>query len=123
MTKSKNTGDFGEKLALGFMVSQGFRHIANNYHSKYGEIDVILENDLYIVFMEVKTRRNHKFGSGIEAVDKPKRLKIIRTALDYLSHNPSEKQPRFDVIEVDFNTQKITHYENAFSGDDYDAFF
>lgn len=123
MNDSKKMGDLGEKLALEYMVLKGFKHITSNYHSRYGEIDIILENAENIVFVEVKARKNCNFGRGIETVNKQKRVKIIKTAFEYLLNYPSNKQPRFDVIEVWLHTKKVVHYENAFTGDEYDAFF
>lgn len=123
MNRSKKTGDLGEKLALDYMTSKGFSHICSNYHSRYGEIDIICENEKYIVFVEVKSRKKGTNYTAIEAVDSSKRIKIIKTSLDYLLKNPVEKQPRFDVIEVELPSEKITCHENAFSGDEYDEFF
>ena len=123
MNKSKYVGDLGEKIALDYMTKNGFSHTYSNYHSRYGEIDIICENEKYIVFVEVKSRKRQALCRGIEAVDKHKRLKIIKTAFDYILKNSIEKQPRFDIIEVEFPSKEITYYENAFSGDEYDEFF
>lgn len=123
MIKTKKIGDLGEKLALDYLLENGFKCVSNNYHSRYGEIDIICENEKYIVFVEVKSRKKGTNYPGVEAVDRSKRAKILKTSFDYLLKNPTEKQPRFDVIEVEFPSQKITHYENAFSGDEYGEFF
>ncbi len=123
MNDSKKMGDLGEKLALEYMVLKGFKHITSNYHSRYGEIDIILENSENIVFVEVKARKNYNFGYGVEAVNEQKRIKIIKTAFEYLLNYPNNKQPRFDIVEVWLRTKKVIHYENAFAGDEYDAFF
>lgn len=123
MNKSKYVGDLGEKIALDYMIKNGFCHVCSNYHSRYGEIDIICEDEKYIVFVEVKSRKKGTFCKGVEAVDLRKRLKIIKTAFEYISKNTVEKQPRFDVMEVEFPSQKIVYYKNAFSGDEYDEFF
>ena len=123
MNRTKQIGDLGEKLALDYMTQNGFQHICSNYHSRYGEIDIICENEKYIVFVEVKSRKKGTRYKAVEAVDKRKRLKIIKTAFDYILKNPTEKQPRFDVVEAEFPSQKIIYYENAFQGDEYDEFF
>ena len=123
MNRSKKIGDFGEKLALDYMIKNGFKHICSNYHSRYGEIDIICENEKYIIFVEVKSRKKGTEYHGVEAVDRSKRMKLLKTSFDYLLKNPTEKQPRFDVIEVEFPSHKITCHENAFSGDEYDEFF
>ncbi len=123
MNISKKIGDFGEKLALNYLIKNGFKHIFSNYHSRCGEIDIICENEKYIVFVEVKSRQKGTNYPAIEAVDRSKRIKIIKTSFDYLLKNPTEKQPRFDVIEIEFPSQKIIYYENAFLGDEYGEFF
>lgn len=123
MNRSKEIGNLGEKLAVEFLLRSGFKHVASNYHSRYGEIDIICENEKYIVFVEVKSRKKGTNYPGVEAIDRSKRAKILKTSFDYLLKNPTEKQPRFDVIEVEFPSQKITHYENAFSGDECGEFF
>ncbi len=123
MNRSKKIGDLGEKLALEYMIRSGFKHVCSNYHSRYGEIDIICENEKYIIFVEVKSRRKGTNYPAAEAVDRNKRIKIIKTSFDYLLKKPTEKQPRFDVVEVEFPSKKITWHENAFSGDEYDEFF
>lgn len=123
MSKAKKIGDLGEKLALDYLLKNGFKHICNNYHSRYGEIDIICENEKYIIFVEVKSRKKGTEYHGVEAVDRNKRVKILKTSFEYLLKNPTEKQPRFDVAEIEFPTQRIIYYENAFSGDDYGEFF
>ena len=123
MNHSKKIGDFGEKIALNYMLENGFEHILSNYHSRYGEIDIICENEKYIIFVEVKSRKKGTNYPGRDAVDRNKRVKILKTAFDYILKNPTEKQPRFDVIEIEFPSRKITYYENAFTGDEYNEFF
>ena len=124
---NKDLGCLGERCAKEYMEKKGFKELVHNYHSRYGEVDIILEDEKYIVFVEVKSRGAKKMFSGAEAVDINKRVKIIKTALMFLSNNVTAKQPRFDVIEVRLSpsgkAKVIKHYENAFDGDEYDAFF
>ena len=120
-------GQRGEVLAQDFLKSKGYEFLCSNYHSRYGEIDIIMQNAEYIIFVEVKTRGLNSFVRGLESVSKNKRKKIIKTAFVYLMNNTSEKQPRFDVISIikDYKTKtvKIHHMENAFDAEEYDAFF
>jgi len=116
MKYSDYIGDMGEEKALGFLVENGYEFVDNNYHSRYGEIDIIVKNADYIVFVEVKTRKKGSLARPSEFVDTRKQKKILKTAKIYLSENPSELQPRFDVIEVTYkgNEFEIEHIENAF---------
>lgn len=123
MNRTKKIGNLGEKLALDYLLKNDFKHICSNYHSRYGEVDIICENEKYIIFVEVKSRKKGTEYRGVEAVDRNKRIKILKTSFEYLLKNPTEKQPRFDVAEIEFPSRKITYYENAFSGDEYDEFF
>ena len=116
----------GEIAALKFYVQNGYAFLEKNYRSKYGEIDIILKNSEYIVFSEVKTRKPDTFGKPSESVDIRKRKRIIKTASEYLSENPTDLQPRFDVTEVIYDAHGhffINNIENAFyQSDDYAAF-
>ena len=119
----KNIGLFGENEAVSFLKQKGLILLDRNYHSKYGEKDIITKDDKYIIFCEVKTRKDGVFSKPAEAVDEEKQKKILKTALDYLQIVDKELkfQPRFDVMEIiyeDFNCKEkvksINHIENAF---------
>ncbi len=120
----RNIGKFGEDASVKYLESKGYLTIARNYHSRYGEVDIIAENEFYIVFVEVKCRKSDTLISGIDAVDKRKQGKIIKTAYVYLQNNKIEKQIRFDVIELRIGYKVyIKHIENAFDGGHEYAFF
>ena len=125
--KIVTAGKRGEIFAREFLKNKGFEFLCSNYHSRYGEIDIIMQNDKYIIFVEVKTRRAGSMVRGLESVSKNKREKLTKTAYVYLLNNPSEKQPRFDVVEIikdyKMKTVKINHLENAFDAEEFDAFF
>lgn len=114
----------GETIATKFLVKKGYDIAALNYRSRYGEIDIIAEDNEYIVFAEVKARSEKALYEPREAVTKQKQRKIISTAMQYLSATGAEKQPRFDVIEVfmpknPFKKVKVNHIKNAFEGEGY----
>lgn len=125
--KDIDIGKLGEEATQEYLLNKGFALVDSNYHSRYGEIDIICEDDKYIVFVEVKTRKNGSLVRGIHAVNIPKREKIIKTALMYFSEYGVVKQPRFDVAEVIVNKkgecEKINYYENAFDTEELGAFF
>jgi len=100
MARQHELGSLGERFAQRHYHSLGFEVIAANFHSRYGEIDMIAENNEYIVFVEVKTRSPHNGTAPAEAVTVRKQRRIIQTAQQYLLDHPSEKQPRFDVVEI-----------------------
>ena len=115
------TGLEGEKRVANYLRNKGFSVIKQNYVCKYGEIDIIAQNNEYILFVEVKTRKQNSLVSGIESVDAFKQNRILKTAQDFLTKTECELQPRFDVAEVtvfekqDGSTGYKLHYiTNAF---------
>ena len=94
------TGMEGEKRVANFLRKNGFSIVKRNYHTRYGEIDIIAENERFILFVEVKTRKIDSMVSGIEAVDSFKQRRIMLTANDYIVKTQCEKQPRFDIAQV-----------------------
>lgn len=93
---------------------------AAGYRSRFGEIDLIVKDRKFLVFVEVKLRKSGTFAQALEYVDKRKQERLRTTAAIYLSQNPTKLQPRFDVIEIyapnGIQTQdpKICHLEDAF---------
>ena len=96
------TGRRGEAAAARFYEKQGAALITHNYHTRMGEIDLILrEPDGTLVFCEVKTRQPDSLTTPAEAVTPAKQRRILRTAQLYLQHTDQSDQPmRFDVAEV-----------------------
>ncbi len=94
--------------------------VAAGYHTRFGEIDLIVKNRKYLVFVEVKLRKSASFASAMEYVDRRKQDRIRVSASMYLSNNPTPLQPRFDVVEI-YAPQgtatlnpEIHHMEDAF---------
>ena len=116
-TASKN-GILGEDTAERFLLNKGYETLKRNYHSRYGEIDIISKNENYLVFTEVKARSFKSIAQPKEWVDYRKQEKIVKTAACFLEENDFDLQPRFDVVEVFINSlgeaEKINHIENAF---------
>ena len=120
MARRNLDGPWGEALAAEYLRKKGFRLVAAGYHSRFGELDLIVQNKQYLVFVEVKLRKTADFAAAREYVNRRKQDKIRVTASIYLSQNPTALQPRFDVIEI-YAPQghatldpKITHLEDAF---------
>lgn len=106
-------GKAGEDTAVLFLSEKGYNIIKRNYAHRFGEIDIIAKNNEYLVFVEVKYRKNIKNGYPREAVNSKKQEKIRNTALAYISENNiSDIAMRFDVIEI--LGGQIEHIENAF---------
>lgn len=120
MARSNLNGAWGEALAAEYLRKKHYQVEAVNYRSRFGEIDLIVRDKRYLVFVEVKLRKNDRFASAREYVDRRKRDRIRVTASIYLSQNPTVLQPRFDVIEIyapegaQTRHPTIEHMEDAF---------
>lgn len=93
-------GSFGEQFAADYLIQNRCQIVARNYHSRYGEIDVIASNCKYLIFLEVKTRAAGAMVAPLEAVTPAKRRRLIKTAQAYLLRFPTLLQPRFDVMGI-----------------------
>lgn len=120
---NNHSGKIGEDCAAALLESKGFVVIERNYHSRWGEIDIIARDDSYILFVEVKTRAEGSDGHPLEAVTQSKQKKIIKTALQYLSDHAEvrELQPRFDVVGIitrrnTMQIKEVIDIPNAFEG-------
>lgn len=112
---NKNIGRIGESIAEKYLINNGYKILERNFKSKTGEIDIIAYKSNILVFVEVKTRTNNKFGFAHEAVDYRKKKKIQNTANSYINFKKIENiQYRFDIIEVYLTTKEINHIIDAF---------
>lgn len=103
-----------EKKAAAYLSAKGYRILERNYRCKAGEIDLIVEDGAYLVFVEVKYRTDLRAGYGFESVGIKKQHTIRKSALWYLTekHVPSDRPCRFDVIS--FLAEEITLIKDAF---------
>ena len=115
------SGKAGEEHIARWLESQGYEILARNFHSRYGEIDIVAQKSGYLVFCEVKTRTSEAFARAQDAVDARKRERLRKTAQLYLMQHPTRLQPRFDVLEVLVRERdgllelsELRHLENAF---------
>lgn len=111
-------GQKAEARAYRFLRKQGLALIARNYHSPYGEIDLIMRQQETLVFIEVRYRRNQAFGLAAETVDWRKQKKLRATAEHYLQNEKSSRDRpcRFDVVSLggDNKNGTIDWYPDAF---------
>jgi len=120
MGRNNLVGAWGEVQAAEYLRKKRYEIIAAGYRSRFGEIDLIVRDRKFLVFVEVKLRKTPKFAKALEYVDRHKQDRIRMTASMYLSQNPTRLQPRFDVIEIyapegtGTNHPEIYHMEDAF---------
>ena len=98
---SRIFGDWGEQIAVDFLISVGFEIKVRNYKTKQGEIDLIVAGEGMIIAVEVKTRSNHQFGYPEEAITPKKLATIYGVFHTWLSENQLLDQPtRIDAIAI-----------------------
>lgn len=113
---TKDSGQQGEDIALAFLLKKGFKLIQRNFRSRAGEIDLIMQNEKSLIFVEVRYRSSKKFGGALYSVDKKKQSKLIKCAQQYLLKNPTKTETRFDVIAISpsVGQHEIQWITNAF---------
>jgi putative endonuclease len=94
------TGKKAEDVACSFLQRNGLSLVQRNYHCRYGEIDLIMQDSETLVFVEVRYRSSIKFGSAAESVDRNKQRKLVFTANHYLQKHPTNQPTRFDVVAL-----------------------
>ncbi len=120
MGRNNIVGSWGESLAADYLRKKRYQLVAMNYRCRYGEIDLIVSNRKYLVFVEVKLRKSDRFAAAFEHVDVHKQQRLRTTAEFFLSEYHTELQPRFDVIEIYAPEGTLTskpvihHMEDAF---------
>jgi putative endonuclease len=113
-----NRGAWGEELAAQYLCRKGYKIIARNFRIRQGELDIIASKGKYLAFVEVKTRKNDKFGAAREFITPAKQRRLIQTAEYWCMLHPTDLQPRFDAVEIygeeGCSHPCIQHLENIF---------
>lgn len=115
MINKRKIGIIGEKLAQKYLIDKEYKIIATNFYTKRGEIDIIAKKEQCIVFVEVKTRSNLKYGTPAMAVGNIKKNHIKTAAEVFLKLNRLQNcSVRFDVIEIYIidGKYRINHIES-----------
>lgn len=114
----KAFGNAGENIACKFLMQKGYKIIKRNYRFSKGEIDIIVQKDKTIIFVEVKARKNQNFGPAELAITSGKQKQIRKIAEAFLYENDfSDFDFRIDVIAINFESKSkysLNHIENAF---------
>jgi putative endonuclease len=108
------TGRAGKAAARAYVVEQlGYSITETNFRTREGEIDIVAADDGMIVFIEVKTRTNRKFGAGVEQISNTKAERLQATAQRYLSqHDLDNADWRIDLLSVEMDRQgRVQHVE------------
>jgi len=110
-------GKQGERIAEDYLKNKGYKIIERNYRCRGAELDLIVLDRRVIVFVEVKTRTGHGFGSPFEAVEFRKQQRMIQAAQHFLAQKKlHQRDARFDVVGISWpgGKPRVEHIENAF---------
>ncbi len=111
-------GKTGESAAVNYLEAKGYEILAQGFRYQHTEIDIIACHGQTVVFVEVKTRRNERYGFPEEAVDTTKQTRIKTTAAYWLSRQKQKfRDCRFDILSIIFRSEKdfeIFHLRDAF---------
>jgi putative endonuclease len=112
-------GNQAEERARLYLIAQGLQWLSSNYRSRLGEIDLVMQDSEYIVFIEVRHRASSAFGGALASITPAKMQKIKKTAAIFLQTKKCyDTIPcRFDVISFDGIPPQITWIKNAFGAD------
>jgi putative endonuclease len=116
MDRRKQTGRQGEEIAARYLEDNGYKLVQRNWRCKIGELDLIVEDDDVLVFVEVRTRHGHRYGIPEESITPAKQARLIELAETYLQETSSIPQSwRIDVVAVQLGPGRpqINHIENA----------
>ncbi len=113
MQNKRNIGNEYERIAGKYLEEHGYQIIEYNFYSRHGEIDIIAKHEGYLVFVEVKYRKDDSAGSPLDAVTVQKQRTISKCAMYYMKKNYLNDVPvRFDVVGIVAN--EVTLVQNAF---------
>lgn len=110
-------GELGERIAERWLRRQGWRVMQRRFRSGHRDIDLVVERDGLVAFVEVKARHGNRFGDPVEAVNWKKQKELGRSARVWIDrHGRSPEAYRFDVIGVLVAGPRVRvrHVENAF---------
>jgi putative endonuclease len=122
VTKKRELGDLGEKIAQNYLENKGYKIVDLNYSKRWGEIDLVAEStEKELVFLEIKTREAKSNSAFLpeDSVNFPKQQKLIKTAQTFLYENryPEDTPWRIDVIAIEIEKAsrkaQIRHIKNA----------
>jgi putative endonuclease len=111
-------GELGERIAERWLKRQGWRVVQRRFRSGHRDIDLVVEREGTVAFVEVKARRGLAFGDPIEAVNWSKQKELVRSASVWIDrHGRPAESYRFDVVGVlvEGDRVRVRHVPNAFS--------
>ncbi|WP_342115541.1 YraN family protein [Pseudoduganella sp. OTU4001] len=110
-TELQDIGQAGEERALAYLQQQGLKLVERNFLCKVGELDLIMRDGAYLVFVEVRERNNPRFGGAAASISPAKQRRIVRAAQFYLLRCKPLPPCRIDIVAID--GERINWLRNA----------
>ncbi len=116
MAEHNEFGKSGEDFAVEYLQEKGYAILNRNWRSGHKEIDIVAQWEDYMVFVEVKTRRNRTYGRPSDSVTEPKMRRLALAADAYVRCYRIDMPVRFDILTVEgvFPHVSVQHIEDAF---------
>ena len=116
MPSKAEVGKRGEQLAAELLQSKGYSLLARNWRYKRAEVDIIAQRQKLLVFVEVKVRKNNRFGFPEQMVSVAQQERLQQAATAYMEQHFTSQLPllRFDIIAITLEPAEIVHFEDAF---------
>ena len=93
-------GQLAEQQAYEYLLTQGLTSVCRNFNCKQGELDLVMQDQQTLVIVEVRFRKNDRFGSALESITAKKQARIIKATEYYLATHPFNGAIRFDVVAL-----------------------
>ena len=106
-------GQDAEDIAAAYMESRGLKIVARNYRCRFGEIDIIAEDQGTLVFVEVRMRTRTDFGTAAESIHAAKRRRLVAAARHYLARTRADRACRFDAFLVAGSSGAVEWLKNV----------
>ena len=103
-------GKEAEHACYRYLKAQGLKPVTRNYHCRHGEIDIIMMEGSVLVFIEVRFRKDKRYGGGVESITYHKQNKLRKTAEHYLQQDKHSRAARFDVVSMSNDTASKAVY-------------
>ena len=113
--RKRERGDAAEAAALRYLKKNGLRLLERNFNTRWGEIDLVMEERGQLVFVEVRYRMNNSFGGAAASVTMAKQARILRAAAQFLAqHNLAHRPVRFDIVTAEGGSVELEWLKDAF---------
>ena len=110
MAQHNQTGSTGEAMAVKYFTDNGFTLLHQNWRHSHWEVDIIAAKENVLHFIEVKTRRNNKFGQPEESVDEKKIRNLFNASEEYQHQYPEWKRVQYDVLSITVHKNETASY-------------